>query len=77
MQYEIEGEYPSPSFFQINKDTGVLSLKKDLREDNLRLTSYTVSHTMITLIVKRIMIEIKIRITLLFHHDVCNDDIFL
>ena len=41
MQYEVTGQYPAADFFDVNIDTGVVTIKKPLREDTLRLPSYT------------------------------------
>lgn len=42
MQYKMVGEYPAPDFFSIERNTGMIYLVKDLREDSLQLNSYEV-----------------------------------
>ena len=42
MQYEIIGEYPAPDFFSVNGETGEITVARDLREDSLQLSAYTV-----------------------------------
>ena len=42
MQYETIGEYPAPDFFSVDRDSGVIKLARDLREDSLQLSSYNV-----------------------------------
>ena len=41
--YEVLGDYPAPSFFNVDNTTGEVRVVQDLRTDNLRLGSYTVS----------------------------------
>ena len=36
------GDYPAPSFFRINPEDGEISIKADLKSDNLKSTDYTV-----------------------------------
>ena len=43
LRYEIIGDYPSPSFFEINEESGLISVKAPLKEDNLKSTDYQVS----------------------------------
>lgn len=42
--YEVVGDYPAPSFFSVQNETGAISVAADLRTDNLGLVSYIVSH---------------------------------
>ncbi|XP_076458561.1 protocadherin Fat 4-like [Babylonia areolata] len=39
--YEVVGDYPAPSFFDVNNVTGEVRVVQDLRADNLRLAAYT------------------------------------
>ncbi|XP_050391949.2 protocadherin Fat 4 [Patella vulgata] len=39
--YESIGDYPALSFFAVNRSTGIVSITRDLRNDNLRLSTYT------------------------------------
>ncbi|XP_041364043.1 protocadherin Fat 4-like [Gigantopelta aegis] len=39
--YQTDGDYPAPSFFDVNNVTGDVRVKQDLRHDNLQLGSYT------------------------------------
>ncbi|XP_046579032.1 protocadherin Fat 4-like [Haliotis rubra] len=41
MYYEIIGNYPAPSFFKVHNMTGEITVEENLRNDNLRLGSYT------------------------------------
>jgi len=41
--FEIVGDYPAPSFFAINSENGRITVRNDLRSDNLKSTEYTVS----------------------------------
>ena len=43
MNYEIIGDYPGPDFFAIELESGMVYVKRDLREDSLQLGAYTVS----------------------------------
>ena len=43
MQYEIDGIYPAESFFQIDINSGLITLKASLKDDSLKSTQYTVS----------------------------------
>ncbi len=43
LRYEIIGDYPAPSFFQIKEDDGQITVKNDLKTDNLKSTQYDVS----------------------------------
>ena len=40
--FRIVGDYPSPSFFRINDRTGEISVRRDLKSDNLKSVDYTV-----------------------------------
>jgi protocadherin Fat 4 len=42
LRFEITGDYPAPSFFSINQDTGVIKLKTNLKSDSLKSTNYRV-----------------------------------
>jgi len=42
LAYELIGDYPSGSFFQVNRTTGLIELVRDLRMDSLRTKEYTV-----------------------------------
>ncbi|KAJ8319080.1 hypothetical protein KUTeg_004171 [Tegillarca granosa] len=39
--YEVIGDYPAPSFFQVNSSTGEINLVRDLKEDVSARTLYT------------------------------------
>ena len=41
--YEAIGDYPAPSFFHVDNTTGDVTVRSDLRTDNLQLGVYTVS----------------------------------
>ena len=43
MQYEMVGLYPAQLYFSVDKDSGVLRVIANLKDDPLRLSSYTVS----------------------------------
>ncbi len=43
MRYEIIGDYPAPSFFNIKDDDGQITVSNDLKTDNLKSTEYNVS----------------------------------
>ena len=43
MAYEVTGAYPAPDFFTVDAESGVVSIKRDLRVDSLQLNAYTVS----------------------------------
>ena len=38
---ELIGDYPAPSFFKINPQNGAISISRDLKSDNLKLSEYT------------------------------------
>ncbi|XP_036359005.1 uncharacterized protein LOC115211772 [Octopus sinensis] len=42
LQYEIDGIFPSDDFFRINKTTGEIYLKKDVRTDTLNTINYKI-----------------------------------
>ena len=55
IEYQLDGVYPAPNFFKVNKSTGQIVLIKRLREDVLQTSRYTVSR----LIVLRVLIFIS------------------
>ncbi len=40
--YVLVGDYPAPSFFSINAQTGQIKIKADLKRDSLKSTNYRV-----------------------------------
>ena len=42
IKFEITGDYPAPSFFSVNTNNGQISIKSDLKTDNLKSTLYKV-----------------------------------
>ena len=38
--YDVTGLYPAPDFFDVGENTGVITVKRDLRLDSLKLNSY-------------------------------------
>ena len=40
--YESVGDYPAQSFFRVQNTSGAINVIQDLRQDNLRLSSYLV-----------------------------------
>lgn len=42
--YELNGAYPAENFFAVNRSTGAVTLIKDIDQDALLLSTYTVSH---------------------------------
>jgi len=45
--YEEIGDYPGQSFFDVNDLTGQVSVQQDLRNDGIRLGTYTVCLTLL------------------------------
>ena len=41
--YNIPSDYPAPSFFSVDASNGQIEVIKDLKTDNLKLTTYSVS----------------------------------
>ena len=48
MQYEVIGDMPAPTFFDINQDTGTLKVKSSLKLDDK--FEYTVNSCIVNLI---------------------------
>ena len=44
IRYELIGDYPTQSFFQLNSVTGNITTRASLKSDNLRSQSYTVCY---------------------------------
>ena len=42
--YDEIGDYPAQSFFQVQNTTGMVMVAQDLRNDNIRQGTYTVSN---------------------------------
>ena len=42
ISYTLEGFYPAETFFQVDKNTGAITIFRDLRNDPLRRNQYTV-----------------------------------
>lgn len=42
IQYEVVGIYPAPSFFDVDKDSGVIRIIRDLKEDKSATGTYVV-----------------------------------
>ncbi len=40
--FEITGDYPAPSFFEIGRTSGEIAIRNDLKTDNLKSTDYIV-----------------------------------
>lgn len=45
MVYEVIGDYPAPSFFQVNSSTGDINLVRNMKDDVAARTLYIVSMT--------------------------------
>ena len=43
LTFDLIGDYPAPSFFRLDPESGQLSIAKDLKSDNLKSEEYTVS----------------------------------
>ena len=43
LTFDLIGDYPAPSFFDLDAETGQLSVARDLKSDNLKSEKYTVS----------------------------------
>ena len=42
MTYELTGEYPAATFFAVDQASGQVTIKTDLRTDNIGRLKYTV-----------------------------------
>ena len=65
IQFEVIGDYPAPSFFKIGNNSGDVSIKSDLKADNLKSTKYTVriaiySHSLIDEAIDVVLLEILV-----------------
>ena len=75
LQYESVGNYPAPSFFNINETTGIITVARPLTEDSLQTPEYKVwsveNYTIHSLVKNNLGIEIfwshKIEIKRFFH----------
>lgn len=53
IQYEVVGIYPAPSFFDVDKDSGVIRIIRDLKEDKSATGTYVVKKKFLTTIHQR------------------------
>ena len=42
MTYEMVGDYPAPSFFMVDPESGEIKIRNSLKGDSLKLSTYAV-----------------------------------